>query len=130
MIYDIFYISDGSIDIEKWNNFKNRFPLARKIENVNSYNDIKSKSFTKFFWIVWDDLEITDDFKFEYRISEWDEQYIHVFKNGSYYNGVCLFSKDITVSDREFKNRFFINKKEIDISASNYTIVDYDIILA
>jgi hypothetical protein len=56
MIYDIFYISDGSIDIEKWNNFKNRFPLARKIENVNSYNDIKSKSFTKFFWIVWDDL--------------------------------------------------------------------------
>ena len=128
MIYDIFYISDGSIDVEKWEIFHKKFPLARKLENVNSYNDIKSKSFTKFFWVVWDDLEIVDDFKFEYRISEWDEQYIHVFKNGSYYNGVCLFSKDISVSDREFKNRFFINKKEIDISASNYTIVDYDII--
>jgi hypothetical protein len=128
MIYDIFYISDGLINNEKWNTFKSRFPLARKLENVTSYADIRSKAFTKFFWVVWDDLEIVDDFKFEYRISEWDEQYIHVFKNGSYYNGVCIFSKDIKVSDREFKNRFFVNKKEIDIIASNYIIVDYDII--
>lgn len=128
MIYDIFYISDGTIDIDKWNVFHSRFPVARKLENVKSYSDIKSKAFTKFFWVVWEDLEIVDDFKFEYRIPAWDEQYIHVFKNGSYYNGICLFSKNAAVSDREFKNRFFVNKKEIDILASNYATVDYDII--
>lgn len=128
MIYDIFYISDGSIDNEKWNTFRSRFPLARKLENVTSYAAVKSKAFTKFFWVVWDDLEIADDFKFEYRIPEWDEQYIHVFKNGSHHNGICLFSKDANVSDREFKNRFFVNKKEMDIVASNYTTTEYDII--
>ena len=65
MIYDIFYISDGLINNEKWNTFKSRFPLARKLENVTSYADIRSKAFTKFFWVVWDDLEIVDDFKYE-----------------------------------------------------------------
>jgi hypothetical protein len=94
MIYDIFYISDSGIDNEKWNAFHSRFPLARKLENVTSYANVKSKAFTKFFWVVWDDLEIVDDFKFEYRIPEWDKQYIHVFKNGSHYNGICLFSKN------------------------------------
>ena len=128
MIYDIFYISDGPIDNEKWNTFRTRFPLARKLENITSYTSVKSKAFTKFFWVVWDDLEITDDFKFEYRVPEWDEKYIHVFKNGSHHNGVCLFSKDVHVSDREFKNRFFVNKKEMDIVASNYTTTEYDII--
>lgn len=128
MIYDLFYVSDGKIDNEKWNKFRDRFPLARKLENVNSFSIIKSKAFTKFFWVVWDDLEIVDNFKFEYRIPKWDEQYIHVFKNGSHYNGVCIFSKNIHVSDREFKNRFFVNKKEIDIIASNQSNINYDII--
>ncbi len=127
-MYDIFYISDHSIDESKWKQFQSRFSTATKLENVKSFNQIKSKSFTKFFWVVWDDLEIVEDFKFDYRVPEWDEQYIHVFKNGSHYNGVCLFSKNKIVSDREFKNRFFVNKKEMDVIASNYIKETYDII--
>ena len=128
MIYDIFFISDGLIETDKWNAFQERFPTARKLENVKTYSDIKAKAFTKFFWVVWDDLEIVEDCKFDYRVPSWDEEYIHVFKNGSYYNGVCLFSKQNSISDREFKNRFFLNKKEIDIIASNYLKIDYDIV--
>ena len=128
MIYDIFYISDNTIDNNKWDVFRGRFPLARKIENVKSYSDIKSKAFTRFFWVIWEDLEIVEDFKFDYKVLEWDQQYIHVFKNGSHYNGVCLFSKDTPVSDREFNNWFFVNKKEIDVVASKPVETEYDII--
>lgn len=120
MIYDIFYISENSVNEERWKSFSKKFPSSRKLENVKSFNDIKTKSFTKFFWTVWDDLEISEDFKFDYRIPKWDEEYIHVFKNGNYYDGISLFPKNITVSDKEFKNRFFIaGKKEMDVIASN-----------
>jgi hypothetical protein len=120
MIYDIFYISENTVNDLRWKSFSKKFPSARKLENVKSFNDIKVKSFTKFFWIVWDDLEIVNDFVFDYRIPKWDEEYIHVYKNGKYYDGVGLFPKNITVSDKEFKNRFFIaGKKEMDIIASN-----------
>lgn len=127
-MYDIFYISDSTIDDSKWKKFHKRFPTATKLENVQNYNEIKNKSFTKFFWVVWDDLEIVEDFNFDYRVPVWDEQYIHVFKNGSHYNGVCLFSKNKIVSDREFKNRFFVNKKEMDVMASDYKKTAHDII--
>ena len=42
----------------------------------------------------------------------------HVFKNGNNFNGVCLFPKSAIISQKEFKYRFFVHKKEIDILAS------------
>jgi hypothetical protein len=118
MIYDIFYVSKKQIDANNWQQFRRRFPSAQKIENVNSIDDLKKKSFTKFFWLVWDDVVIADDFVFDYRINSWDEDYVHVFKNGDWYDGVSLFSKNTIISKKEFDHRFYINKKEIDITAS------------
>jgi hypothetical protein len=117
-MYDIFFVSHQNVNQDLWTNFKNRFPTSQKIDNVKNLEQIKKKSFTKFFYVVWDDIEISSDFLFDYRISEWDEQYVHVFKNKNYFDGVCIFSKFHNVADREFKNRFFENKKEIDIIAS------------
>jgi hypothetical protein len=54
----------------------------------------------------------------DYKISKYDEQYIHVFKNGDYYDGICLVSKFHQISKKEFEYRFFSNKKEIDVIAS------------
>jgi hypothetical protein len=45
--------------------------------------------------------------------------YVHVFKNGEHYDGICLFPKSLTISQREFYHRFFTAKKEIKIIASN-----------
>lgn len=119
MIYDIFYVSQSLINEESWKVFSKRFPSAQKISFVKSVDDIKKKSFTKFFWIVWDDLIVSSDFLFDYRVSEYDESYIHVFKNGNFYDGICLFPKSRTVTAKEFNNRFFIaDKKEIDIVAT------------
>jgi hypothetical protein len=119
-MYDIFYVSKNIIDEESWKQFSKRFPLAQKIENVKTFNDIKSKSFTKFFWVVWDDLIVDNDFNFNYVVSKWDQNYIHVFKNKDYFDGITLFPKSSNFTQKEFENRFFItNKKEIDICASH-----------
>jgi len=118
MIYDIFYVSRNKINETDWLSFNNRFPSSQKIENVKTFLDISKKSFTRLFWVVWDDLVILEDFNFSYVVPKWDEQYIHVFKNAEYFDGVTLFPKNSNISSKEFQHRFYINKKEIDITAS------------
>ncbi len=118
MVYDIFYVSKNIIDEQNWKQFRSKFPSSQKIDNVKSFDDIKKKAFTKFFWVVWDDLNIVDTFKFDYKVSTWDQDYIHVWLNGENYDGVVLFSKKSVPSEKEFQHRFYVNKKEIDIVAS------------
>ena len=118
MKYDLFFVSRYHSNDTDWKNFKERFPLAQRLDNVSSLDQIKKKSLTKFFWVVWNDLEVEKNFSFDYVIPSWDQQYVHVFNNGEYFDGVCIFSKDHAVSDKEFQHRFFTNKKEIEIPAS------------
>lgn len=135
-VYDIFFISDKYINQRAWKDFKRRFPYSRMIENVKNINQIKEKSFTNFFWVVWDNVLVLDSFDFRYEVPEWDMSYIHMWKNqcgdsAEYINGVCLIPKDSEISDRELKSRFFFNKKEIDQVASKFQypifeITDYD----
>ena len=119
MLYDLFYVSPGIANKENWLEFKSRFPGAQLVENISSFETLKKKSFTKMFWVVWEDIKIRKDFDFTYVSTKWDLEYVHVFKNGNHFNGVCLFPKNTTISNKEFKFRFFINKKEIDVYASD-----------
>jgi hypothetical protein len=116
-MYDIFYVSKNSIDEKEWKSFKSKYPTSQKLENITTFEQIQKKAFTKMFWVVWDHLTLTD-FKFDYKVSEWDEDYIHVFKNGNYYDGICIFPKNAQILQREWNYRFFTNKKEINIVAS------------
>jgi hypothetical protein len=94
-MYEIFYISKNPDD--GFNKLKFCFPL---VKCVTSLDEAKRKSFTKFFWAVWPDLIINEEFKFDYKVSEWDKDYTHVFKNGDFYDGVCLFPKNKTISQK------------------------------
>lgn len=114
-MYDIFYVSRNNGFDEDWIKIKSKYPLAQRLSNVTSYHQIKSRAFTKMFWIVWDDLDLDESFNLlEYKTTKWDDMYIHVFKNGEYYDGVSLIPKSIDISQREFYHRFYSNKKEID----------------
>lgn len=122
-MYDIILISDQYSDIHS---LRTRFPLAK---HATSFEDAKCKAFTKMFWIVYNDLIINKNFNFDYVVPSWDEQYVHVFKNGDDFDGICLLSTTITVSEKELKYRFFTNKKEIDLIASypkSYDVFDID----
>ena len=117
-MYDIFYVSASNGNDKDWEIIKSRYPLAQKLTNIRSYEQIRSKSFTKMFWVIWDDVDLTSFDLLEYKATKWDDMYVHVFKNGEHYDGICLFPKSLTISQREFHHRFFTDKKEIDIVAS------------
>jgi len=118
-MYDIFYVSKGDIVEEDWKKIKSSYPAAQAISNVKSFNQLQSKAFTKMFWVIWDDVILDPTFDLSsYRATKWDEIYVHVFRNKNYYDGICLFPKNIRLSTKEFDHRFFTAKKEIDTVAS------------
>lgn len=124
-MYDIFYIHSNTLDKASWEKIKNRYPTAQRLENISSFNQARDRSFTKMFWVIWDDLNLADEFDLTaYRATEWDDKYVHVFKNGSYYDGICLFPKSLKILPKEWDYRFFSYKKEIDIIASTPTKFD------
>lgn len=112
-MYDIIFVGDKQS--KSFEDLRVRFPLAKC---AASLQEAVKKSFTKFFWVVWPDITIDPNFNFNYEVPDWDKQYIHVFRNGEYFDGVCLISKSSLPSEREFEHRFFVNKKEVDIVAS------------
>lgn len=117
-MYDIFYITDLDND-PKWKTIKDRYPRAQRLKNVSSFDDLKNKAFTKMFWVIWNDVILNPDFDLDsYKATKWDDMYVHIFKNGEFKDGICLFPKSLSVTSKEFKNRFFIDKKEIDVEAS------------
>ena len=117
-MYDIIYASLGKIDPQNFTEFKKRFPTAVLVEELKNFEQLKSKSFTKLFWVIWDDLLVNENFDLDYVVPVWDEQYIHVFKNRNHYDGINIFSKEHNVTSKELSYRFFSNKKEIDIEGS------------
>jgi hypothetical protein len=78
------------------------------------------------FWAIWDNINV--DYDFNYQVPFYNQGITHVFKNGNYYDGICLFPKNKLISQREFDNRFFVEKKEIDIVASTPVVLIYDIV--
>lgn len=125
-MYDIFYIGKNAINDNKWKHFRTKFPVSQKIEHAKTFEQVQKKAFTRFFWAVWDYLDVADDFKFDYTIPKWDQQYIHVFQNGQYHDGICILPKSAKILQREWDYRFFTCKKEIPIIASQST--DWDIV--
>jgi len=110
-MYDIFVIGNNL----NWKKIKNKYPFAKK---ATDFKEAKSKSLTPMFWAVWDDIDLKEDFDFTINLPKWDEEYVHVWKNADFYDGLSLIPKNKHISDKEVKYRFFTDKKEIDLVAS------------
>lgn len=108
-MYDIFCIGSYNTCL------KEKFPFLKQ---ATSISDASSKSLTSMFWVVWDDIVVDSNFNFDITLKEWDQEYIHVFKNGEFSDGIFLIPKSANVSKREEQYRFFTNKKESDVVAS------------
>ena len=109
-----FLINRSEIDLQA------SVPEQYEIVTCNSYDDYLEKRKTidsSMFYLITDNL-IIEDFKFDYQVPKWNQDKVHIFKNGNYYDGILLLPKDKLVTQREFNYRFFINKMEIDINAS------------
>ena len=116
-MYDILFIGKDSTE---WQKFKSAYPNAQRLETVENWTHLKSKSFTKMFWVIWDDIEFNYSINLnEYSADKWDDMYVHIFKNDNTYNGVSLFPKNLNPGEREFKHKFFTQRKEVDIVLSH-----------
>jgi hypothetical protein len=113
-MFDTFYIQISD-NLNNWKKLKSRYPIAKR---VKSFKDAQELALTNFFWVVWEDLIVDEHFMFDYVPDSWSQDYIHVFKNGKHSDGIVLVPKIANVTDKEISHRFFINKKEVDIVAS------------
>jgi CYTH domain-containing protein len=114
-MYDIIYIKQ-KFSNENFKKIKARFPIAKVAVDFRQAQNI---SMTEMFWVIWDDCDVLESFDFSYTPDEWSKDYIHVFLNGTDYDGICLVPKNSNISNKEISHRFFINKKEVDIKASS-----------
>lgn len=115
-MFDIFYVGSSPQEFE---NLRSSYKNAQWLPSAKSFDTIKNESFTNHFWIIWDGINLLDDFDLNsYSVSKWDNDYIHVFLNGKHWDGPCLANKKIKVTQKEFDHNFFIHKKQIEKVAS------------
>jgi CYTH domain-containing protein len=122
-MFDIFVIGKNNSNYKK---IKQKFVFAKK---ANDVLEAQKKCLTSMFWAVWSDIEFDSTFEFDFEVPKWDQCYTHVFKNGDSWDGVCLFPASKEFSNNEINHRFFIDKKEIDVTLSvpkKYDIFEID----
>jgi hypothetical protein len=93
MKYDIIFISYNEPNADKnFANLKLRFPTAQRVSGVKGIHQAHiaaaKKAFTKMFWVVDGDAEIVDDFNFDYEVSKYDLECVHVWRSKNPVNGL------------------------------------------
>ena len=112
--FDCFYIGKNQEDI---NTLQKTIP---HLQTVKTWHEAQERSYTDMFWVIWDDIDIRNTFKFSFKPDEWSHDFVHVFGNGDIdqLDGVALFPKNYKITEKELEHRFYVNKKEIRIMAS------------
>lgn len=113
--FDIFF--GGNTETGTWETLTARFPEARAVSCLDEAMELST---TDMYWVVPDDVVVSDFFKFSYVPDDWSQKFTHVFGNGSKDNrdGIALFPKNYQPTDREKQYRYYANKKELNIIAS------------
>lgn len=108
-MYEIFFISYGELNAEdNWKKLKDRFPLARRIKDVNgirnAHIEAAKSSWTSMFYAVDGDAEIVDNFFFDYIVPDEDLDTVHVWSSINPvndlrygYGGIKLLPKQMTI---------------------------------
>lgn len=108
--YDIVFISYDEIGSnERFEKIKERFSWVKRVHGVlgihNAHRKAAEISTTEMFWVVDADALIIDEFCFDYQVSVWDTETVHVWRslnpvNGlTYgYGGVKLFPREAIIS--------------------------------
>ncbi len=108
-MYDIVFISYHEPHAENnWEILKAQFPMAKRVKDVEGIHQAHiaaaKKCFTKMFWVVDGDAELSRGFQFDYQVSEWDLDTVHVWRSINPvnrleygYGGVKLLPRTLTL---------------------------------
>lgn len=129
-MYDIIFISYQEPNSD--NNYsilKNRFPIAKRIHGVKGIHQAHiaaaKLSLTKMFWVVDGDAIIENDFNFDYTVSKYNLDTVHVWQSRNPindlvygYGGVKLLPKNLTINMN-------VNKLDMTTSISkNFKLIE------
>ncbi len=126
--FDLFYVGK---DEDNFSLCLSKNPNSQKVQNIQ---EAQSKSTTDLFWVVYDDTIVREKFAFSYKPDDWSLDCVHVFGNGEIdiLDGIALIPKNYKFTQKELEYRFFANKKEVRILASDpipydkFTVNNYD----
>ena len=107
--YDIVMITYNEPYADKnFDALKKRFPRAQRINGVKGIHQAHiaaaKLAITDMVWIVDGDAVIVDDFNFDYTVSKWEKDFVHVWRSINPindleygYGGVKLFPRQLTI---------------------------------
>lgn len=110
-MFDIIVISKN----KKYPSHKTIIEKYPFVKFANTFDEAKQIALTEMFWVIWDTLDVHEDFDFKFIPLDYDRKYVHVFKAEGDTLGACLFPKNLHVSRRELFYKFFTNSKHIDL---------------
>lgn len=83
-MYDLFFLSyEEPFAEQSWVEFKTRFPHAKRVHGVKgilaAHQACAKKSFTSHFYVVDADNDVDPRFEFNYKVPEYDRDYVHLW---------------------------------------------------
>lgn len=117
----------GEYDILKGKQTLDRFFIGKNlpagllqtdVKCVSSISEAQKLSETDMLWVIPNEVQPLQSFKFNYIPDLWSLKRCHVFRNQEEFNGIILIPKDYQISRNEEAYWFFAEKKEVDINAS------------
>jgi len=123
-MYDIIFISYNELNAdENFARLKARFPLAKRVNGIKGIHRAHiaaaKKAFTKMFWVVDGDAIIFDTFNFDYIVSEYDLDVVHVWRSCNPVNGLEYGYGGVKLLPRNLTINMDINSVDMTMSISN-----------
>jgi hypothetical protein len=123
MKYDIIFISYNEPNADlNFANLKSRFPTAQRVSEVKGIHQAHiaaaKKAFTKMFWVVDGDAEILDTFNFDYEVSKYDLECVHVWRSKNPINGLEYGYGGVKLLPKKLTQNMDITKADMTTSIS------------
>ena len=124
-MYDIVFISYNELNAEtNWENLKKRFPTAKRVDGIKGIHQAHiaagKKCFTKMFWVVDGDAEIVEDFNFDYSVTEYDLETVHVWRSQNPINNLVYGYGGVKLLPRKLTVNMDVSKPDMTTSISKY----------
>lgn len=123
MRYDIIYISynEPNADVN-FAKLKERFPYAQRVHGVKGIHQAHiaaaKKAFTKMFWVVDADAEILPSFNFDYVVSDYDLENVHVWRSRNPVNGLEYGYGGVKLLPKRLTQNMDLSKPDMTTSIS------------
>jgi len=122
-MYDIIFISYNEPNADaNFAKLKSRFPYAQRIHGVKGIHQAHiaaaKKSFTKMFWVVDGDAEIVDTFNFDYVVSKYDLECVHVWRSQNPVNGLEYGYGGVKLLPKKLTTNMDLSKPDMTTSIS------------